>query len=198
MSDDEDRQAADRPRVIEFVGAAADDVAAAVEGVLVGLRTPWLREGAAQSVAVAEGDDPDAPVTASAQRFQTTLELAYLVASADGLAKAERQSLSYLLHSVSGDAIQQAALERHFSDLDHAVAALGRRERLAASAAAIDDPAGREEAVLLVSLIAMADGVLSEPEMDAVLQLGTHFEFAPEATDALIERAAKYVREALQ
>jgi len=180
--------------VVDFSGHEETDVAAAVEGVLVGLRTPWLREGAEQTAAAT---DADAPLPSAAQRFVTVLELAYLIASADGFARAERQSLSYLLQSVTGSAVKQADLERHFSDLDHAVAAMGRRERMAASAASIDDDDGRQETIMLTALIAMADGTLSRTEMDALTELATHMEMPLDRTEALVHKVAAYVREAL-
>ncbi|MEM6993316.1 MAG: TerB family tellurite resistance protein [Myxococcota bacterium] len=184
----------DATAVIDFSEHEASEVAAAVQGVMVGLRTPWLREGAQQTQAASEAD----PLPTEAQRFVTMLELSYLVASADGFAKAERQSLSYLLQSVTGSAVKQADLERHFSDLDQAVAALGRRERLAASAAAIEDDTGRQEAILLTALIAMADGTLSRPEMDALLELSGHMDMPATEAEALVRKAATHVEEALR
>lgn len=180
--------------VVEFSGHEPGEVAAAVQGVIVGLRTPWLREGAKQTIAHATDDT----LPSAARRFVTVLELAYLVASADGFATSERASLSYLLQSVTGAAVDQADLERHFSDLDHAVEALGRRERMAASAAAIEDDAGREEAILLTALIAMADGVLSQIEMEALAQLATHMDLPPARAQSLVDKAARHVQEALR
>ena len=116
-----------------------------------------LRQGAADSVSEA----PTA--TATARRFQTLLELGYLVASADGFADEERASLAHLLESVTQEAIDHKVLDEHFQDLDQGVAMLGRTHRLAASAASLDDPASAEEAVSLVTLIALADGVLAKP-----------------------------------
>ena len=186
----------DEGNFIEFADAEVDDVAAAVQGVLVGLRAPWLREGAEQTMAQT-ADQADPGPQGAALRFVTLLELAYLVASADGLAKVERESLSYLLENLTGAAVKQSDLERHFSDLDQAVAAFGRRERLAASAAAIEED-GREETMLLVSLIAMADGNLSNPEMGSLVELGEHMARSREQVEALAHQAAGYVQEALR
>src|SRR5262249_11811114 len=70
-----------------------------------------LREGAK---AAAAGSD-DAP----ARRFTALLELGYLVASADGLDPSERAALARLLEAVTGSAVDQPTLERHFEDLAH-------------------------------------------------------------------------------
>ena len=186
----------DEANFIEFADADVEDVAAAVQGALIGLRAPWLREGAEQTAAQT-GEQADPGPQGAALRFVTLLELSYLVASADGLAKVERQSLSYLLENLTGAAVKQSDLERHFSDLDQAVAALGRRERLAASAAAIEEN-GRDETMLMVSLIAMADGTLSELEMASLTELGEHLERTREQVEALANKAAGYVEEALR
>lgn len=181
--------------IVQFEDRDATDVAAAVEGVMLGLRTPWLRQGAAQAVAERPSDAPDDE--AAAQRFVTVVELAYLVASADGFAHAERKSLSYLLENVTGAAVKQAVLERHFSDLDQAVDALGRRARLARSAADIPDAAAREEALKLTALIAMADGTLSAEEMEALTELGAHMEMDSAGVEAVVRGCARVVQEAL-
>ena len=177
--------------IIQFADKDVGDVTAAVEGVMLGLKTPWLREGAEQVVTDAGAEQ------ASAQRFVTVLELAYLVASADGFAAAERRSLSYLLESVTGSAVKQATLERHFSDLDNAVEMLGRRERLARSAADLPDAGAREEALKLTALIAMADGQVSVDEMSALTELGQHMEMDATRVEGLVRQCAGIVQEAL-
>lgn len=181
--------------VIQFAGCEAKDVAAAVQGALIGLRKPWLLEGAEQTQWIVA--DTDAPVPVAAQRFITVLELAYLVASADGFAKVERDSLSVLLETVTGSPVKQSVLEQHFSELDRGVAAFGRSERLAAASADIEDQAGRDEAIVLTALIAMADGALSRAEMNALSELAGHLQLSADQTDALVHEAAGYIREAL-
>jgi tellurite resistance protein len=135
--------------------------------------------------------------TTAAARFQTLLELGFLVASADGFADEERVSLSILLESVTGWAIDRAALERHFRDLEQAVAALGRRERLARLAAELDRAAA-EEAIELVVTIAMADGRLSDAEHAVLVELGEHLKLTEDRLHALVADAASRLREALR
>ncbi len=130
-------------------------------------RTAWLRAGAEQSRS-AEPTDPGA-----ARRFQTVLELAFLVASADGLATAERASLSLLLESMIDGALDHATLELHFADLDSAVAMFGRHERLARAASDVS-PDACEDALGLATIVALGDGKLSRPELDALVELGSH------------------------
>lgn len=168
-------------------------LAAAIEAVLEAredLRAR-LRAGAEQSMRAQPTD------TTAATRFQTLLELGFLVASADGFADEERVSLSILLESVTGWAIDRAALERHFRDLEQAVAALGRRERLARLAAELDRAAA-EEAIELVVTIAMADGRLSDAEHAVLVELGEHLQLPDDRLRALVADAASRLREALR
>lgn len=151
-----------------------------------------LRQGAADSVS----DKPRASQTA--RRFQTFLELGYLVASADGFAEAERASLAYLLESVTGGAIDHAVLDEHFQDLDHGVAMLGRDHRLAAGAAELRDDASVEEALRLVTLIALADGLLAEPEIAVIEKLGSLIGIEGDRVSELVAETGKEIEEALR
>jgi tellurite resistance protein len=159
--------------------------AAAIHAVATedGGRAARLHEGARASVA-------DAGEVATARAFQTTLELGYLVASADGFAKDERETLSRLLESITGAAVDHATLTLHFLDLDEAVEALGRRERLARLAAELDGTAAAEEAVSLAALIAMADGRLSDRELEVLVELGGHVSLGAERVRAIVDDMA--------
>ncbi|MBK6921925.1 MAG: hypothetical protein IPH07_31300 [Deltaproteobacteria bacterium] len=128
-------------------------------------RASWLRAGAAASIAHGAED-------AAARRFQTVLELCFLVASADGFADAERVQLARLLESITEAAIDRGALELHFTELDAAVNALGRRERMARLAADIEGSAAVDEALAVATLVALADGELAGPEYAALVELG--------------------------
>jgi tellurite resistance protein len=168
--------------------------AAAIHAVATeyGGRAARLHEGARASVADAPGD------VATARAFQTTLELGYLVASADGFAKDERETLSRLLESITGAAVDHATLTLHFLDLDEAVEALGRRERLARLAAELDGTAAAEEAVSLAALIAMADGRLSDRELEVLVELGGHVSLGAERVRAIVDDMAGRVEAQLR
>ncbi len=179
--------------VLSFAGADPQKLEAAINATLLE-RTELadqLRQGAADSVS----DEPTA--TATARRFQTLLELGYLVASADGFAAEERASLAHLLESVTQKAIDHQVLDDHFQDLDQGVAMLGRNHRLAASAAALEDVHSAEEAVSLVALIALADGVLAQPEYEVIEALGKHAGLGADRVKALVDEAGAKVKEAL-
>lgn len=150
-------------------------------------RMAWIRAGAAATVADSPVD-PDA-----ARRFQTMLELAYLVASADGFAADERASLAALLERITGATVDHATLELHFRDLEDAVGLLGRRERLARAAADLDDPAQAEDVIGLVALVALADGHLATPEFEALVDLGRFVGVSSDRVRGIVDAAVARV-----
>jgi tellurite resistance protein len=152
----------------------------------------WIREGAKQSAA------EDWTAEQAARRFQTLLEIGYLVASADGFAAEERASLAQVLEKITNEALDHGALEQHFEDLEDTVASLGRRERLARAAADLEDEATAEEAIGLVSIIALADGVLSQAEHAVLLELAHHLKLEPGRVHSVVKDAADSVKGGLQ
>ena len=125
--------------------------------------------------------------------FLAVLELAYLVASADGLEAAERAVIADLLEKATGRAIDHRAFDAHFYDLDAAVVMLGRRERLARTAAELDTPQTRADAIRFAALVAMADGSLREPEFAVLCEAGSYFDWANERVRALVDDAVARV-----
>jgi len=151
-----------------------------------------LRTGAQQALKE-EADDARA-----AEYFQSLLELGYLVASADGLAAEERETLALLLEHATDSVINRDAVQLHFSDLDATCAALGRGERLGRVAANLDTERAREEALSFAALVAMADGTLEQAELGVLVELGQHFAFSPEQVQAVVARVADCIRQQLQ
>jgi tellurite resistance protein len=149
-----------------------------------------LREGAKNTV----GGDASGDV---ARRFQTILELGYLVASADGFADEERSSLAHLLENITASAVDHEALELHFRDLDEAVEQLGRRERIARLAAEISSGGDKELTVGAVATIALADGTLSAHEYTVLIELGDHLGLDPDSLGRIVDAAADRVKKAL-
>jgi tellurite resistance protein len=147
-----------------------------------------LRHGAAESVAETPTD------VETARMFQTLLEVGYLVASADGFAASERESLAKLLETVTGAAVDHATMTLHFLDLDEAVEQLGRRERLARVAADLPDVTASEEAVRLAALVALADGRISGAELAVLVELGEHANVTAARIRELVYAAADRVK----
>ena len=173
------------PPVVELPACAPDRRALAIAAALPADR---LRAGAEAILAGRDDDD--------ARRFGATLELAYLAASADGLDDGEREVLAGLLEQATGAAVDRATLHTHFSDLDAAVAMLGRRERLVRSAADIGDESAAE-AIEVAALVAMADGALFGKELAVLVELGACLgQGFGDVRDA-VDRAAARVKEAL-
>jgi tellurite resistance protein len=131
------------------------------------------------------------------QYFQSILEVGYLVAAADGFDDLERHALAGLLERVTGKAVDHAALELHFKDLDDAVAMLGRHERLRRAAADFESGTSKREALSFATLIAMADGKLAAPELQALTELGGALELTSADIEATVQRTVERVKSAL-
>jgi len=127
-------------------------------------------------------------------RFMAVLELGYLAASADGLDARERDAIATTLERVTGIGYDHDAFAEHFADLDAAVAALGRRERLARTAAEFDSDDSRADAIRFAALVAMADGTLHAPELEVLNEAGHHFAWSHERVHGLVTEAAARVR----
>jgi hypothetical protein len=129
-------------------------------------------------------------------RFIAALELAYLAASADGLDVAERVAIATTLENVTGIGFDEEAFVAHFSDLDEAVAMLGRRERLARSAAEFDSDLDRANAIRFAALVAMSDGELGGAELIVLAEACAYFEWPASRVHELVNDAAARVKEA--
>lgn len=171
-------------------GAGAEPVA---QNLLLG-RLPShdrLEAGARETMKTRAADQR------AAVYFQSLLELGYLVASADGLAEDEREALALLVEQATGEVVSRGDLLRHFNDLDSASEFLGRHERLHRVAAEFEDANAREEAMSFTALVAIADGVLAEPEMEVLIELGRCFSFSEEDIQRLAQNVATSIEEAL-
>lgn len=126
--------------------------------------------------------------------FISALELGYLAASADGLDERERDTIATTLEQVTGIGFDHDSFAEHFADLDAAVAVLGRRERLARTAADFEDDEGRANAIRFAALVAMADGTLHESELTVLVEAGTHFKWAEDKVRGLVTDAAARAR----
>lgn len=161
---------------VDLSGVERESLRAAVQAVLEGAAGALsedapvsfpLRQGA---TATLEGADD-----VTARRFQSMLEIGYLVASADGFAEDERHALAALLSHVTGATIGVDALDLHFRDLEEGCEMLGRRERLRRASEEFDDGISRWEAVRFAALVALADGKLAEEELGTLSALGSDF-----------------------
>jgi len=170
---------ADPKRLVDAVYAVA----------IQGSRGSWLQRGAEE----ARDEEPGE----ANLRFQTLLEIGYLVASADGFAQEERAMLARLLERLTGSVLSSDVFDLHFRDLEAAVVLLGRWERVARAAADLDRD-HVDEVIRLATLIAMADGRLTEAELDVLVQVGTYTGVAVERIRELVDRTATHVEETLR
>jgi tellurite resistance protein len=123
-------------------------------------------------------------------RFISALELSYLTASADGLDERERDTIATTLEQVTGIGFDHDSFAAHFSDLDAAVDMLGRRERLARTAADFEDDDSRADAIRFAALVAMADGTLHANELTVLVEAGSHFQWEEDKVRSLVDEAA--------
>jgi tellurite resistance protein len=126
-------------------------------------------------------------------RFLAALELAYLAASADGLDETERTALASVLERATASRIDRDTFTAHFMDLDAAVHMLGRRERLARTAADFPTDDSRTDAIRFATLIAMADGTLHDAERGVLHEAGEHFAWPAAKVDGVIDEAVRRV-----
>ena len=129
-------------------------------------------------------------VPSETERFVAALELGYLAASADGLDATERHTIATTLERVTGIGYDHETFAAHFADLDDAVAALGRRERLARTAAEFESDDARASVLKFAALVAMADGVLHAEELGVLQEAGSHFKWDAERVRSLVTEAA--------
>lgn len=133
-------------------------------------------------------------VPSAPDHFMAVLELGYLAASADGLDTAERATIAATLERVTGIGYDHAAFAAHFHDLDASVAVLGRRERLARTAAELESDDQRADAIRFAALVAMADGTLHATELAVLDELGGHYKWSTDRIRDLVTEAAERVR----
>ena len=149
-----------------------------------------LRSGAVQSVARAN----EAETTG---RYLALLDLAYLVAAADGFDDDEREGLLRLFGQLTDDVLDRETLEKHFGELDEGVKASSRGERLAAAADDLleDD---RTHAIAFAAAIAMSDGWLGDAELAALIELGGHLSITRENAREQVEQVIQRVENRLR
>lgn len=170
-------------------------VEAAISGATAGTlpTTARLVQGAKATIE-STGDE----ISDVSTYFVSILEIAYLVASADGFADEERVALSDLLERITGRAVGHDLLEVHFKDLDDACAMLGRRERLRRAAEDFVEGAFRTEALGFAAIVAMADGKLAEPEINALIEVGGYLGFSKDQVAELVQGVVSRLRAELE
>lgn len=168
--------------IVAFPDVDADRLLAALCATVTGdgPRAVRLRTSASQCVV----DEPSD--VAAARWFQSLVELAYLVASADGFSAAERASLALLIERATGRTVEHELLERHLAELEIQTDVLGRHQRFARAAAEVRDQPSVDDALAFAALVAMADGTMAQPEHQALLELAGHLEIEPVQVEALI------------
>lgn len=168
--------------IVAFPDVDAERLLAALAAAVTGdgPRAVRLRTSASQCVV----DEPSD--LAAARWFQSLVELAYLVASADGFSPEERGSLALLIERATGRTVDRELLERHLAVLEAQTDDFGRHQRFARAAAEVSDQPSVDDALAFAALVAMADGQMARPEHEALLELAHHLDIEPVQVEALI------------
>jgi tellurite resistance protein len=170
---------------------ASDTVAPSLGSESVRARLPdakRLQSGAAQ-LSQEHPEDADA-----ARGFVALLEAAYLVAAADGTSAEERAAFSELITQVTASQLDAGRLHDLLLAFDAQTEQVGLGPRLDAVAVEFRDFEAREEVLCFAVLIAIADGELAPPEIDALVSLGEHFDFSAREVQLLVDEIAETVR----
>jgi len=150
-----------------------------------------LRSGAAQSLLRAT----DTQETTG--RFLALLDIAYLVASADGVDADEREGILRLFTQLTDGVLDRESLEHHFHGLDDTIAASTRGERLGAAAADLREE-DRANAIGFAAAIAMSDGWLGTAELDVLIELGGYLSLPAEKAREQVEQVIQRVENRLR
>ncbi len=159
---------------------------------------PPGRQRLHQAAAQLSRPEPNAPGAAEAAAYITALiEVAYLVAAADGLDEIERSALATLVSETVGPAVNAEAVQVLFDDFGRKREEQGEAARLEAVSAHFRERHEREEAMSFGVLVAMSDRVLASAEQDTLIALGKHFEFKRGVTLLIAHQVAGALERAL-
>lgn len=169
-------------RMVALPDVAADRLLNALCATVTGdgPRAARLRTSARQCVV----DEPSD--LAAARWFQSLVELAYLVASADGFSPAERASLAVLIERATMETVDHDLLEQQLLDLEAQADVMGRHQRIARAAAEVKDQPSVDDALAFAALVAMADGRMEPPEQEALFEIAGHLDIERAQVEALI------------
>ncbi|KAB2889293.1 MAG: hypothetical protein F9K40_19905 [Kofleriaceae bacterium] len=179
------------PPILQLPEVDPAHLAVVIRGILSeDLAQAERLRGAAQSFARADTQE-------TTGRFLALLDVAYLVASVDGLVGDEREAILRLFGQLTDSVLDRDQLEAHFQALDETRATATRAEQLAAAVGDLRED-DRPNALPFAAAIAMTDGWLGEAELGALYELGGYLAIpadrAREQIEALIQRVEGRLR----
>ena len=139
---------------------------------------------------VPTGFDPVA-----AALFESIVEGAYLVATADGVFDdEERRTFERVVTASCGGMVPQALVADLVADLDDQLQEDGLDRRIGRLAAGVQRPEHAYEVLRIAALIATVSDDVSEVERGVLGRMATAFELAPSAVDEAIDAARASLR----
>jgi tellurite resistance protein len=133
------------------------------------------------------GFDPSA-----AALFESIVEAAYLVATADGVFDdSERKAFRDVVLEACRGAVNPAQLEALLADLADQVQEDGMDKRIQMVARGVARPEQQREVLRIAALLAHVSGNVSEVERDVVLKLAGAFHLTHDDVDSVLVEAGK-------
>jgi tellurite resistance protein len=122
--------------------------------------------------------------------FETIVEAAYLVATADGLFdEAEKRAFEKVVVTACGGAVGTDQLDNLLSDLSDQLKEDGLERRLLMVSRAVTNREQQREVLRIAGLLAYVSGGVSRVERDLLAKLAAAFDLAPDEVDSALEAA---------
>jgi hypothetical protein len=174
------------PPILQLPEVDPTHLAVVIRGMLAEdlAQAERLRAGATPSLA----RDPQE----TTGRYLALLDVAYLVAAADGLDDDERAGILKLFDQLTDSVLDRDALEHHFAEVDDAVKSGAGGERLAAAATDLRDE-DRGTAITFAAAAATANGWLGDAELKALYELGRHLSIPADKAREQVEQVIQRV-----
>jgi tellurite resistance protein len=122
--------------------------------------------------------------------FESIVEAAYLVASADGLFdEDEKRAFERVVVTACGGSVEERQVDNLLSDLSDQLREDGLARRVLMVSRAITDPDQQREVLRMAGLLAHVSGGVSQVERDVLGQIAAAFDLAPDEVDTALSAA---------
>jgi len=178
---------------IRVAQPSQDAPAGVAESILtVAAGSYGFRCGHQEELTMPTGFDPSA-----AALFESIVETAYLVATADGVFdEAERKAFRDVVLEACRGTVNPDQLEALLADLADQVKEDGLDQRVSMVARTIRRPEHQREVLRIASLLALVSGVVSDSERQVIDKLAAAFGLGEGVSEAVLEEARRILADA--